>query len=128
MDSHGIPSDLPIDRYEWLENMVLFMEAVAASMTTGSDNVQLLEHAEAAHIESLSTPIFGRPIPTLTLLLYTVLVPKAMRVGRKLEVGFALRLLQEYFLARHLARNHVPCGGYPDSVKSLVHDLGDRFQ
>jgi|SRR5271157_5847254 len=127
MDSHGIPSDLPIDRYEWLENMVLFMEAVAASMTTGSDNVQLLEYADAAQIESLSTPIFGRPIPTLTLLLYTVLVPKAMRVGRKLEVGFALRLLQEYFLARHLARNHVLYGGYPDSVKSLVHDLGNRF-
>lgn len=123
VDHHGIPLDQPTDRNEWLGKMLLLTEAVAATMTTGTEDVQLVEFSEAAEIEGISARIFDRKLPISILLLYTVLVPKTMRVGDKLEIRFVLRLLQEYFLAKHLKRTRIPPDRYPDSVRSLVDDL-----
>jgi hypothetical protein len=128
IDHHGIPVEDATDRYEWIGKMMLLMEAAALAMTTGADAVQLAEHLGAAEIEALSVSIFSTRIPITTLLLYSVMAPRSMRAGIRLDVGFSLRVLQEYFLARHLKRTGVPFDRYPEGVRALVKDLPKDFE
>ncbi len=127
VDHHGIPMDEPIDRYELIGRMLLLTEAVAGMMTTSRTEGQLTEYIDAAEVESLSVAIFGKRIPAATLLLYGVLVPVALRKSIKLEVRFALRVLQEYFLARHLKRSGRDSTSFPRSVQDFVNDLPQDF-
>ena len=128
IDHHGIPVEDATDRYEWIGKMMLLMEAAALAMTTGADAVRLAEHLGAAEIEALSVSIFSTRIPITTLLLYSVMAPRSMRAGIRLDVGFSLRVLQEYFLARHLKRTGVPFDRYPEGVRALVKDLPKDFE
>jgi hypothetical protein len=127
VDHHGIPTDEPMDRYELIGRMLLLMEAVAGVMTTGETEVQLTENIDASQIETLSVEAFGKKIPSLTLLLYGVLVPVSLRKSVRLEVRFALRVLQEYFLACKLKRSGRDTAPFPRSVQEFVDDLPQSF-
>jgi hypothetical protein len=54
------------------------------------------------------------------VLLYTVLTPRGLRDRSTFHVGFTLRVLQEYFLARHLQRKKDVNLQYPASVQALL--------
>ena len=127
IDHHGIPLDEPTDRYEFIGKMLLLTEAVAGAMTTGDETVQLNEYIDATQIDGLAAGVFGQRIPLATLLLYSVMVPKTVRSGMRLEARFALRVLQEYFLARHVRRSGGRSNLYPESVKELINELPPEF-
>lgn len=74
------------------------MEAIAAALTTTTAPVELLEYIDARRVEELAASILGKHVPISILLLYTVLIPRRMRDTGSFEVGFTLRVLQEYFL------------------------------
>lgn len=123
IDHHGIPLDEPTDRYEFIGKMLLLTEAVAGAMTTRDEAVQLNEYIDAAQVESLAAGVFGQRISLATLLLYGVMVPKTVRSGMRLETRFALRVLQEYFLARHVRRSGGRSDLHTESVKELINEL-----
>jgi hypothetical protein len=127
IDHHGIPLDEPTDRYEFVGKMLLLTEAVAGAMTSGDKAVQLNEYIDAEQIEGLAAGVFGQRVPVATLLLYGVTVPKTVRSGMRLEARFALRVLQEYFLARHVRRSGGRSNLYPESVKELINELPREF-
>jgi hypothetical protein len=126
IEHHGMPIDEPIDEYEFIGKMLLLTEAVAAAMTSIGATVLLAEYIDATRIEALAGVIFGRRIPLATLLLYGVMVPKAIRIGPRLEARFALRVLQEYFLARHVKRSGGGLEAYPESIRVLIKDLPEE--
>jgi hypothetical protein len=110
-------------QYEFIDKMLLVTEAVAAVMTSGDAGVQLAEYIHSTRIEALAMDIFVQRIPLATLLLYGVLVPKAVGTGLCLDARYALRVLQEYFLALHVKRSDGSLETYPESVQVLVKDL-----
>lgn len=124
---HGSPVDRVIDRYEIVEGMICLMENVAAAMIAVSNDIQLTERIDSRHVERLSVAIFNVEVPIATLLLYGFLVPVAFRKGSHLEVRFVLRILQEYFLARHIRRARLSTDRYPASIQEFAGDLSDEF-
>jgi hypothetical protein len=123
---HGAPVDRVIDRYETVDGMMLLMEAVAAAMTANGTEFQLTEQIDSRIVEQLSATVFNDEIPIAILLLYGLVVPVDFRKGIRLEVRFVLRVVQEYFLARHIKRTRLSAGPYPASVQELVGDLSDE--
>jgi hypothetical protein len=127
VDHHGIPIEDPIDRYEFIDRMLLLTEAVAGEMTTSDADIQLTETIDATQVESLSITAFGTKLSIGALLLYGFLVPVGLRKGINLDLRFSLRLLQEYFLACHLRRTHLDDAGYPSSVRDFVVELSESL-
>ena len=123
---HGAPVDRAIDRYEMVDGMMLLMEAVAAAMTANGTEIQLTEQIQSRLVEQLSATVFNVEIPIAILLLYSLVVPVDFRKGSRLDVRFVLRVVQEYFLARHIKRARLSPDPYPASVQELVGDLPDE--
>ena len=105
---------------------MLLMEAVAATMTANGREIQLTEQIDSRLVEQLSATVFNVEIPIAMLLLYGLVVPVDFRKGSRLEVRFVLRVVQEYFLARHIKRASLSPDPYPASVQELVGDLPDE--
>jgi len=84
---------------------MLLMETVAAAMTANGTEIQLTEQIDSRLVEQFSSTIFNIEIPIAILLLYGLVVPVDFRRGSRLEVRFVLRVVQEYFLARHINLN-----------------------
>jgi hypothetical protein len=123
MRHHGIPSEHAGDQYEWLDDMLTLSEAVAVEMTTGTERIDLIENIESTSIEAIASRVLGKPLRINTIALYTLLVPRTFRVGRNVEVRFALRIAQEYFVARHLARIDADVNRYPTPVREFVAEI-----
>jgi hypothetical protein len=123
MDHHGIPPEHATDRNEWLDDMLTLTEAISVAMTTGGERIELVENIDSALVESIAAHTLGKSLRITTIVLYTVLVPRGFRLGKGVEVRFALRIAQEYFLARHLARTGASVGAYPAAVRKLVSEI-----
>jgi hypothetical protein len=123
IDKHGSPIDQPIDRYEIVGNIALLMEAIAGAMTEGGPEIGLAERIESRAVEQLSEDVFGVKVPISTLLLYGFIVPVDFRKDRHLPVRFVLRVLQEFFLARHIKRQGLAVDRFPPSVRQIVEEL-----
>lgn len=122
---HGAPVDGAMDRYQIIDGLMVLMERIAAAMTEQDIEIQLTEQIDSRLVEELSTDIFNVKIPIAILLLYGFVVPVDFRRGSRLEVRFVLRVMQEYFLARHIKRADLLPDLYPASVQDLVRDLPD---
>lgn len=91
-----------------LDTIALSFEAmeVAARLMTEvhGDRLVLLPLCELRRVVECLPPLAGSADPT-GLLLNSLLVPVETRLAEPRRVRFSHRLFQEYFLARHLARN-----------------------
>lgn len=116
--------DQSIDTDEIVRNMMLLMENVAGEMTSADgDSVSLTESIESIRVQEEAQRAFRlMRVPVLDVLLYSVLVP--LRTDTRFtQVGFALKVLQEYFLARYLVREGLPETTYPETVRDLCNEI-----
>ena len=97
---------------------------VAAAMTLRTeDRIALLEDIDGDDVAKIFTETFGRPVDIVAVLLNSVLVTTGPRVGRRLRVAFALRILQEYFLAASIVSSGGESREYPPSIGALVAEM-----
>jgi hypothetical protein len=123
MEHHGIPPEHSADRNEWLDDMLTLTEAIAVEMTSGDERIELVENIDSVQVESIAARTLGKSLRIATIVLYTLLVPRTLRVGKGVEVRFGLRIAQEYFLARHLVRTGANVEAYPVAVREIVSEM-----
>lgn len=100
------------------------MELAAAQMTRQQDGELLLLPTCALADVLQRDPLLQPIVEPTGLLLNSLLLPTApLSPLRPLEVRFAHRAYQEFFLARHLLRHPRPQVALPDSVQRWVDDL-----
>lgn len=96
------------------------LETVSASMI--ADGV-LLEEIDESEVLRIFESVFGHKVEILPVLLNSVLVTRGRRTVHGLKIGFALRVLQEFFAAAHAVRHNIPTDTLPRDVVSLADEL-----
>ena len=115
-----------LDIDDFVPMMMEMMERVAFAMTArGTDaRMEVLESLEAVTARTIAAQIFSGPTPQLLpLLLNSLLVIHERRPGGNHRIGFALRVIQEFFLASHFKRHILDPRDLPDSVQMLHREL-----
>lgn len=100
------------------------LERVAAAMTIHNGReVVLLEDIDAEHAAKIFSETFGRSVGVVPMLLNSVLITTCPRSGRNLRVAFALRILQEYFVAAALVRTMGDREEYSHEIGRLADEI-----
>jgi len=115
--------DPELDTETFIARLMRVLESVAFSMANRvNDTVELLESiTEAEVIRLLRAEFPGSSAGLLPLLLNSVLTVHSRTAG-SINVGFALRTLQEYLTASYLMHHEIPFDGWPSSVRSFQGD------
>lgn len=113
------------DLTTFVDRIYEITESIAGAMVqSDGQNHQLVETISSEAIEPLLELLDAAgQDQVLSLLLHSVLVPVSHRKGRSIEIRFAFRLFQEFFLASYLNRENRASAGFPDSVRDLCADL-----
>ena len=114
-----------VDTEELVARIVTISENISARMTVyKSGRHELTEYIQSFEIMDEAQEVFqARSTSLLALLLHSFFFPRSFRRGSSLEVRFAFRILQEYFLASFLAREEVAADSYPEVVQSLIKEI-----
>jgi hypothetical protein len=118
------PND-SIDAEDFVAKMIRLMENIAYAMTYKShDTYELGESIDAAFVTEEARKEFNdNSGQILGVLLNSVLMPQAIRRGSKLDVIFAFKVFQEYFLASYLIRRNFKADDYPETVKLFYSEI-----
>ncbi|HEY2236550.1 MAG TPA: hypothetical protein VGK01_23970 [Candidatus Angelobacter sp.] len=108
---------------EDLNGRILNVMERAAGRMIDPETHELLEIISSKEVLDLAAGQFGS-IDMLGLILNSLLLPVRERQGDSLQLAFAFRVVQEYFLARYLLRNRQNESLYPESVRNFVAELG----
>ncbi len=113
------------DLLTFIDEVFGVTERIAGRMTVrGEGRWDLLETVSSDAIEQDVQDVFeDAPDPVLGLLLHSFLRPVGRRQGARLELAFAFRVFQEFFLASHLYRTGTSPAPYPDPVRELYGEL-----
>ena len=112
-----------MDTEEFIDRISVAMARVAIDMTVSSgERYELSESLPAARVLEVVGAEFG-PVDLLPVLLNSVLTTLGPRSGRNIQVGFALRILQEYFVAYELTARNADTAGWPVTVRELAGEL-----
>jgi hypothetical protein len=115
-----------MDTEEFIDRMCAAMARVAFEMTvTEGETHELLESLPASRILEIVGAEFG-PVDLLPVLLNSVLTTLGPRRGRNVPIGFALRILQEYFLAAELTARKADTAGWPVTVRELAGEVANE--
>lgn len=114
-----------MDTAEVVERVCIAMGTVAAEMTIVPDSeIQLTETIAAGRVMDLVRDAFGGvSVELLPLLLNSVLTTVGPRLGMRVDLGFSLRALQEYFVADFLRRRGQTPDRWPRGVKLLYDEM-----
>jgi hypothetical protein len=117
--------DNRMDTDEYVARACRGMRRVAYEMSTMFEGQrQLLEGLPSEPVIVIMGEAFGGDsVDLLPLLLNSVLTPLGPRRGASLGLGFALRVLQEYFAASYLVAEGLPTDGWPVTVCELAAEL-----
>jgi hypothetical protein len=126
-DSVRVGIDETMDTEEFIGYMMRALEHVAYEMTVKGTFV-LKESLSGVEVTSVIAEVFGKPVKLLPILLNSVLVPLTARKGEFVPVGFALRILHEYFLASYLSRYNLDPSSYPSDIQALTGEIEDQLQ
>lgn len=115
-----------MDTEEHIDRMCAAMSKVAIEMTVhqGASH-ELSESLPAARVLEIMGSEFGA-VELLPVLLNSVLTTLGPRRGREVPIGFALRILQEYFLASALNARGEDIDGWPATVGALARELASE--
>ena len=119
-----------IDTEEFTDRMMRVMENVAHLMTCRIGNTyELSEFVDSSCVKEQAERVFGiSEDGLLGILLNSVLVPESLRRGSNLNITFAFRVFQEYFLAAYLVRENLADEGYSSNVRSFCKELRSHIQ
>jgi hypothetical protein len=125
LERRPTPALQALDAEEVVANMFGLMEDVAADLTQQEQGgVDLLDHLPASRVVEFASNRFGQVHPScMDILLTSLLSPVSERRMAKLDIAFAFRALQEYFLASYLVRKGPLPAGYPESVRVFYGEL-----
>jgi hypothetical protein len=123
--------DPMMDTEEFVARMSGAMGRIAYEMSElgTSEEIQLLETLPANRVVAVVEEVLGvRDVKILPVLLNSVLTPLGPRRGDRLDVGFALRILQEFFAASYLVTNAIDASKWPASVREFVNEIRTAAQ
>ena len=114
-----------VDSEELVAMIVNISENISARMTVfNNGRHELVEFIQSSEVmEETKKVSQGRSTSLLALLLHSFFLPRFFRRGFSLEVSFAFRILQEYFLASFLSREQIGADSYPEVVQSLWNEI-----
>jgi len=113
------------DAADFVTKMGAALEAVAGSMIEQKNGKFALSEStnEATAIEAVQAVFPGQAQNVLTVTSASLLVPTGPRVSGRVSLMFSHRVLQEYFLARHLLATGRDPAGFPADVIELHRQL-----
>lgn len=115
-----------MDIEEYIDRICVAMGRVAIEMTvTDGASHELSESLQASRLLEIVSAEFGS-VDLLPVLLNSVLTTLGPRRGRNVPIGFALRILQEYFLASELTLRKADTAGWPVTVRELAGELANE--
>ena len=119
--------DPRMDSDEYVERIMAAMMRLAYEMSAESGGaVQLLEGVPSDRARLLVQEVMHQDVELLPMLLNSVLTTLGPRRGANVPVGFALRVLHEYFAAAYIVEKGLDLTGWPSSVQDLAKDLRVR--
>jgi hypothetical protein len=114
-----------MDTEEYIDRVCTGMASVAVAMSLEQEGRR--ELSESLPGERVAAIVGGAvdagPLALLPILLNSLLTTLGPRQSKDIQVGFALRVLHEYFAAVHLVANGSSTSEWPASVRALVAEL-----
>ena len=117
--------DDSIDVEDFVDRMIWLMENVGNLMTYRIGNTyELAEFIDSVSVKEEAKKLFNiTSDQVLGILLNSVLMSQGLRRGSNLNVTFAFRVFQEYFLASYLVRENLSDSDYPDTVRLFYSEI-----
>ncbi len=114
-----------MDTDEFVERICTAMAGIATEMSLERDGQRQLAEGLAADriVAIVREEMGGGDVNLLPVLLNSVLTTLGPRRGARIQVGFALRVLHEYFAAVDLVSRRAPLDGWPATVRSLANEI-----
>ena len=115
-----------LDGLKLVAKMFAVMEEAALAMTSERDGVVVLnESIPEDDLNTIGQTVFStKGDLILAILLNSVLISRQHRaMGKTFSIMFSHRVLQEYFLARGLARERRSVGKFPSTVQSFYQEI-----
>jgi hypothetical protein len=108
-----------------VERTAVLMEQTALAMTVrNGEQIELSEQVSSDVVQTLAAVLFPHEAdPIVGVAVNTALVPVDRRRGAAVQLTFALRIFQEYFVAAALRRTAQQPTAYPQSVQILWREL-----
>ena len=114
-----------LDALEVVDHACDLMASVAFHMTErDKDAVLLCENIRSDVLLGLAKQHFiQNEIPLVDVLLHSLLVPRGACAGKIVDIAFAFRIMQEYFLAAYLAEHGLSPEHYPLAIRALWQEI-----
>jgi hypothetical protein len=122
--------DDSIDVEDFIDRMIWLMENVGNLMTYRIGNTyKLTESIDSVSVTEEAKKLFNiTSDQVLGILLNSVLMSQGLRRGSNLNVTFAFRVFQEYFLASYLVRENLSDSDYPDTVRLFYSEIKSHIR